>query len=244
MNDSKTPIIGLTSYYQQAKTGVWDCKAAILPQDYVHQVSQAGAYPLLLPPLDKSQEAISRLDGLILTGGPDINPSRYGQSPHPETDYDEERDRQEINLLQQALKAAKPILAICRGMQLLNVALGGSLHQHLPELLGHNRYRPGPGQFGSVEITTQPGSTIQAILGQTSQAPCYHHQGINRIAPGLRAVAHSPEGLCQALEFTPDSGQRSWMLAVQWHPEHNWQDRRIIDAFVAQTRQSAQEQEG
>lgn len=235
MSDSKTrPLIGLTSYYQRAQTGVWDTKAALLPEDYVREVAAAGGSPVLLPPVGTETAIVQQLDGIIISGGSDLNPARYGQDQHPTTEYDEARDAHDTAILLKALELGKPVLAICRGMQVLNVALGGTLHQHLPDVIGHEQYRPGPGIYGQVEVSVAPGSILHSIVGEHTSAPCYHHQAIKDVAPHLVSTGTNPEGLCEALELTPESGYTGWMLAVQWHPEHNRQDRRIIDEFIAQ----------
>lgn len=231
MNVSK-PIIGITTYLQEARWGVWSEKATLLPIDYAREVAATGAYPVLLPPIGTDVSVLDRLDGLIIAGGTDVNPSIYGADQHETTQYQDDRDTHDTLLTKAALDSGLPLLAICRGMQILNTALGGTLHQHIPEILGHDRYRPQPGVYGEVTLSIEPGTMLATILGSTASAPCYHHQAVDKVAPVLKTVATSPEGLVEALELTDNSPYTGWVLAVQWHPEHNPEDRRIIDAFV------------
>lgn len=231
LNASK-PIVGITTYLQEARWGVWEDEATLLPIDYAREVAAAGAYPVLLPPIGTDVSVLDRLDGLLVAGGTDVNPALYGADQHATTLYQEDRDTHDTLLTRAALTRGLPLLAICRGMQVLNTALGGTLHQHIPELLGHDRYRPEPGVYGQVNLTISPGTLLADILGEAASAPCYHHQAVDRVAPGLKPTATSPEGLVEALELADDSPYTGWVLAVQWHPEHNPDDRRIIDAFV------------
>ena len=231
MNASK-PIVGITTYLQEAQWGVWKDAATLLPLDYAREVAAAGAYPVLLPPLGTDASVLDRLDGLIVAGGTDVNPALYGEEQHETTQYQEDRDTHDSLLTKAALEQGIPLLAICRGMQVLNTALDGTLHQHIPDLLGHDRYRPAPGVYGTVDLTISPGTILGDILGTTASAPCYHHQAVNQVAPHLKTVATSPEGLVEAVELADAAPYTGWVLGVQWHPEHNPQDRRIIDAFI------------
>lgn len=232
MNVSK-PIVGITTYLQEAQWGVWKDKATLLPIDYAREVATAGAYPVLLPPLGTDVGVLDRLDGLLVAGGTDINPALYGAEQHETTQFQEDRDTHDILLTKAALERGLPLLSICRGMQVLNTALGGTLHQHIPEVLGHSRYAPAPGIYGQVDVTISPGTILSEILGPTATAPCYHHQAVDRVASHLKVVATNPEGMVEALELAEGSPYQGWVLAVQWHPEHNPDDRRIIDAFVS-----------
>lgn len=231
LNDFK-PVIGITTYLQEAQWGAWKTQAALLPSSYVNEVVAAGAYPLLLPPVGTDPAMLARLDGLIIAGGTDLNPERYGAQKHESTQFQDIRDSHDMTLTQHALERGLPLLAICRGMQVLNTVLGGTLHQHVPDILGHDRYRPAPGVYGQVELSITEGSLLAGILGLRATAPCYHHQAVDRVAPDLTVVARSPDGLVEALELAPASPYKGWVLGVQWHPEHNPDDRRLIDAFV------------
>lgn len=229
------PRIGLTTYYKEAAWGDWRRTAAIVPGSYVEAVAACGASPVLLPPVGTDTSVVQVLDALIVIGGSDLDPSTYGASAHPLTAPEPIRDSTDIALTRAALEAGLPMLAICRGIQVLNVALGGTVLQHVPDVIGHCEYQPAPGRFGQVAFETQPGSRIAAVLGPRATAPCYHHQAIDEVAPGLRVTARSPEGLVQAVE--PDGG--AWVLGVQFHPEENGADRRLFAALTAQAAQSA-----
>src|SRR5919108_3965222 len=151
------PIIGITSYAEQARWGVWDAPAALIPMAYVQAVERAGGRPLLVPPSeDAIDETLDALDGLLFSGGADLDPETYGQEPHPETkEVVPERDRAELALLEAALARDIPVLAVCRGSQVLNVSLGGDLVQHLPELVGDERHKHTPGSFADHDVTLE-----------------------------------------------------------------------------------------
>ncbi|MBB4746657.1 gamma-glutamyl-gamma-aminobutyrate hydrolase family protein [Actinoplanes lobatus] len=222
------PIIGITSYVLPATWGVWvDLESALVPNDYVEAVRRAGGRAVLLPPDDLDTDVLDRLDGLVLAGGPDVQPVRYGQEPHPATVAQPERDVAELALLRGALDRDLPLLGVCRGMQLLTVAAGGSLHQHLPDVLGHEKHRPGPGIYGSQSARFAPGSRIAALMGDDPTINCFHHQGVADPGP-LTVTGWAPDGLPEAVE-DPD---RRFVLGVQWHPEVG-RDRRLFGALVA-----------
>lgn len=238
-NDSR-PVIGLTTYAQRAQTGVWDTDFALLPSNYVDAVSRAGGVPVLLPPVsadtddaddtDGSAEAVAALDGLVISGGADIDPAVYDQRPHPATtDTQSGRDQWEIRLLHRALERDLPVLGVCRGAQVLNVALGGSLHQHLPDVVGHDAHRPAPAVFGSIPVRLADGSLAARILGGDCKVPCYHHQALDRIAPALRASGWADDGTVEAVELPT----HRFVLGVQWHPEQDSGDPRLFEALVA-----------
>lgn len=229
MSAPRPPRIGVTTYYKQASWGDWSRLAAIVPGVYVEAVVAAGGTPVLLPPRGLHPSVVEVLDGLLLIGGSDVDPSFYGAEPHPATRPEPYRDEAEFPLVAWALEAGLPTLAVCRGAQVLNAALGGTLNQHLPELVGHTDYAPAPGQFGRAEFTTAPGSLVHALLGDRAWSPCYHHQGIETVAPGLCVTARSADGVVEALETTDDS----WVLGVQFHPEENPEDPRLFDGLVA-----------
>ena len=225
------PVIGLSAYSESAQWAVWHAPAVLLPAAYVQQVAAAGAIPVLLPPLPGVAEAVSRLDGLILTGGGDIGPSRYGESPHPRTTrVSEPRDAAELELLGAALRTGLPVLGICRGMQLLNVAHGGTLRQHLPEEAGH---APAPGTYGSHPVRLAPGTRLASILGDDGEVdvPTAHHQAIETLGDGLVPTAWAQDGVIEAMEL--GTGDGPFVVAVQWHPEVST-DPRLIAALVAE----------
>jgi putative glutamine amidotransferase len=226
----KTPIIGLTTYVEPAKHGVWDEVSALLPMTYVSAVIRSGGLPILLPPSTTDPaEAILPLDGLIVTGGPDVDPSTYGAEPHDETDTPRtERDEWEMSLCRAALDEDLPLLAICRGLQVLNVTLGGSLHQHLPEVVGNVDHRPVRGEMASNMVTLESGSAVASILGTEAEALCHHHQAIDRLGHRMDAVGFAADGTIEAVEV---AGQE-FALGVQWHPEDNAEDDRLFKALV------------
>jgi putative glutamine amidotransferase len=225
------PVIGLTSYQEQARWGVWDVPSVLLPAVYVQAVVDAGGLPLLLPPLpDVIEAALPRLDGLILTGGPDIDPGRYDAEALETTSPPRvERDGAELGLAGTALAAGLPLLGICRGMQLLNVARGGTLHQHLPDVLGSSEHAPAPSVYGHHAVKVTPGSLLAEALGRSeAEVPSYHHQGIDQLGAGLTVSAVAPDGTIEAIE----DQSLDFCLAVQWHPEVS-DDRSLFAALVA-----------
>ncbi|WP_347109385.1 gamma-glutamyl-gamma-aminobutyrate hydrolase family protein [Paenarthrobacter sp. S56] len=231
LNDSKDtyrPRIALTSYLQEASWGVWNTTAAILPATYVEAVVAAGATPLLLPPVGTDPSVLDLVDGLVVVGGPDVDPSLYGQEPHPTTRPQPLRDRHDSQLLQAALERGLPLFAICRGAQLLNVVLGGTLVQHIPDINPDAACQPAPGVFGEAVFTTKHGSLIQDLLGASAASPCYHHQALDFVPDTLKVTARSGDGMVQAVETT-DGG---WVLGVQFHPEQNPADLRLFRGFV------------
>jgi len=223
------PVIGLTSYSTLATWGQWERPAALLNSGYLDAVTSAGGLPVLLPPLPEgSPEAVARLDALILTGGPDVEPERYGAAPHHTTRAQPERDAAELANLAAALEADLPVLAICRGMQLLNVACGGRLVQHLPDEVGHDGHRPVENGFGRRTVQIAGGSVLQGVLGPQTEVSCHHHQAVAGAADALQAVAWDADGTVEAVEMPG----RSFVVGVQWHPEENLGDVRILTALV------------
>lgn len=226
-------MLGLTTYLQQAQTGVWDVRASFLPHIYFEGVNLAGGSAVLLPPqpvdADIAARVLDGLDGLIITGGSDVDPARYGQKPHPTTDQPGgERDAWEFALLDGALRRGMPVLGICRGAQVLNVALGGTLHQHLPDVIGHTHHQKGNAVFGTSEVRTVPGTRLAALIGESSDAKCYHHQAVDRLGDGLIVSARDSDGVIEAVEMPGDS----FVLAVQWHPEERLDDLRLFAGVV------------
>jgi putative glutamine amidotransferase len=235
-------VIGLTTYLQQAKTGVWDVRAGFLPAAYFQGVTAAGGIAVLLPPqpVDPgiAERVLDGLDGLLLTGGKDIDPAVYGQDPHPATDEPaRQRDAFEFALLRVALQRGLPVLGICRGAQVLNVALGGTLHQHLPDVIGHGGHRAGNAVFSTVPMRTVPGTKLAALIGDSVDAQCYHHQAIADVGAGLVVSAWDADGVIEALELPGDG----FVLAVQWHPEETLDDLRLFSAIVEAARAYASE---
>ncbi|WP_308259230.1 gamma-glutamyl-gamma-aminobutyrate hydrolase family protein [Pseudonocardia sp. H11422] len=174
-------------------------------------------------------DAVEALDGLILTGGPDIAPSHYGADPHPHAGVSRpERDAAELAVLRRALDRGLPVLGVCRGAQLLNVALGGTLTQHLPDVLGHQRHNPAPGVFGPTAVRLSPGSRTAALLGDQALVHCHQHQAIDRPAEGLMVSGRTEDGTIEAVELV---GHR-FAVGVQWHPEQDVTDIRLVTALV------------
>jgi putative glutamine amidotransferase len=230
----------MTTYLEQAQTGIWDVRASFLPHIYLEGVALAGGIALLLPPQpiddDIANRVLDRLDGLIITGGKDVDPARYGQAPHPETDEPRlDRDAWEFTLLSGALQRGLPVLGICRGAQVLNVALGGTLHQHLPDVVGHSRHQAGNAVFSTSRVHVVPGTRLEALIGDHSDEQCYHHQAIAEVGDGLIVSARDSDGVIEAVESPGDT----FVLAVQWHPEERLNDLRLFAAVVEAARAHA-----
>lgn len=222
------PIIGITTYVMPASWGVWrDLPTTLVPHDYTAAVTQAGGRAVLLPPDDLDADVLRALDGLLLSGGPDIDPALYGQDPGPHTVTHPERDAGEMTLLRAALDRDLPVLGVCRGMQLLVAAYGGTLHQHLPDTLGHQRHRIADGVYSEHDVVLTPGSRIAGLMGEDLTINCFHHQGV--ADPGkLTVTGRAEDGLPEAVE----DPARRFLLGVQWHPEVS-RDRRLFGALVA-----------
>jgi putative glutamine amidotransferase len=211
------PLIGLSAYREQASFGVWNTQTDLLNSLYARSVEAAGGIAVLLPPQgEEAAEVVRRLDGLVITGGSDVEPARYGRAAHPQTQPARpERDAWELALLDRAAVLGVPTLGICRGLQVMAVHAGGSLEQHLPDVVGHEEHSPGGDAFGWVSVTTTPGSQVRALVGAEMQVNCHHHQAVAQ-HPALVPTAHAADGTLEALE-DPD---RPFWLGVQWHPEH------------------------
>lgn len=209
---SDRPLIGVSTYLEFARWGVWELEAALLPAGYPRLVQAAGGLAVMLPPDDPAYAtgAVARLDGLVIAGGPDVDPSRYGAERDPRCGPEARaRDSWELALVEAALTSGTPLLGICRGMQLLNVALGGTLVQHID---GHVE---APGVFGRHAVKPVPGSLYAGLVGEEVSVPTYHHQAVDRLGAGLTAGAYAGDGTVEAVEL-PGPG---WALGVQWHPE-------------------------
>jgi putative glutamine amidotransferase len=235
----RAPVIGLSAYAVRAAWGVWDTDAVLLPRGYVDGVLRAGGLPVLLPPLPGViEQVLPRLDGLLLAGGPDLDPHRYGAQPGPQTQPPSlERDDAELRLLAGAVDAGLPVLGVCRGLQVLNVARGGSLVQHLPDVLDGEEHAPAPGVYGLHPVTVSAGTRLADVLGRTvvDAVPSYHHQGIERLGDGLVATAWAPDGTVEAVE----DPSLPFCVAVQWHPEAG-DDPALFTGLVRAARAVAQ----
>jgi putative glutamine amidotransferase len=233
--------VGVTTYLEQAQTGVWDVPASFLPAGYFAGVTAAGGIAVLLPPqpvdFEIAERVLDGLDALVITGGKDIDPAVYGQSRHPATDEPApKRDIWEFALLAGALKRQLPVLGVCRGAQVLNVALGGTLHQHLPEVIGQNGHRAGNAVFTTLAARTVPDTRLAALLGESADVQCYHHQAIAELGEHLVVSARDDDGVIEAIELPGDS----FVLAVQWHPEESLHDLRLFAAIVEAARSYGQ----
>jgi putative glutamine amidotransferase len=230
----RRPVIGLTTYAEQARFGLHDTPSAVLPMAYVKAVHTTGGRAVLITPDDPDPDVLHALDGIVFTGGSDVDPALYGAEPHPATDVRPDRDAAEALLLRAALDADLPLLGVCRGMQLLAVVAGGRLHQHLPDLLGHDRHRDAaassiaPQSGGGHDVLLAAGSSAHAILGRRAAVNSYHHQAV--ADPGrLTAVGWCPQD--RIIEAVEDPTRR-FALGVQWHPERT-DDLRTFAALVA-----------
>jgi putative glutamine amidotransferase len=233
-SNASSPLIGISCYRERARFGVWDTSSAVLPGSYVDSVVAAGGTPVLLPPIEGWEpQHLSQLDGLIIAGGADIDPECYGAEREPATGPARpDRDESERSLINQAFKVGLPMLAVCRGMQLLNVVLGGTLLQHLPDRTGTDEHLPEPGTFGRVGVTVADGSRLVGIVGERVDVRCHHHQAVDRLGDGLTAVAWAADGTVEAVELDADV----FALGVQWHPEEDGVDRRLFEALVGEAR--------
>jgi putative glutamine amidotransferase len=227
------PVIGITSYVESASWGAWHhVRATLVPDAYVEHVRAAGGIPIVVPPLgedateEDANQLLSRLDGLMLAGGADVESTRYGQEPHtlaqePRAD----RDAGEL-MLARVSRRRLPVLGVCRGMQVMVVAAGGELEQHLPDRLGHLDHGPAPGTYGSQSIEPVLGSRLRELLGDKVEVNCYHHQGVLS-HPTYEVAALSADGVVEAIE----ARDVDFYLGVQWHPETR-ADPRLFQALV------------
>lgn len=233
------PVIGLTTYTESASYWVVrDERTVLVPRGYLDMISAAGGTPLLLPPTADAADAVESCAGLLVTGGPDVDPARYHAAPGPHGDDPRiERDEAEVAAVYRALELGVPVLGVCRGHQLLDVALRGTLHQHLPDVLGTDAaaaHSAGPGVYAPVDVTVEPGSRLAGLLGTGPvTVRCHHHQSIDRVAFPLRVTARAADGVVEAVEFDG----KPWVVGVQWHPERDPDDLRLARGFVAAARQ-------
>jgi putative glutamine amidotransferase len=235
-----TPVIGITAYDDEAAWRNWKARAAMLPYAYVNAVREGGGRPVLLPPGGDEAEAsatVAGLDGLIVAGGPDIDPVRYGSARHPRTQPPiPVRDAWDLAVTGAALAQGVPLLAICRGMQALNVCRGGTLHQHIPDLVGHDRHEGTPGVYGRHRVRISPDSTLARVVPEPGyvDVPTYHHQAVDLLGDGLRAVAWAEDGTVEAVEPGPSElgGLSGFVRGVLWHPEQG-DDMRLFGALAS-----------
>ncbi len=223
------PRIGITTYLTDAAWSYWKLPAALIPASYVQSVELAGGSPLLVPPGAGIEETLDALDGLVFSGGSDLDPQLYGSEPHEATGgIVRERDEFELELMRAALDRDLPVLAICRGSQVLNVARGGGIEQHLPERLGDEVHRQVPGTFGEHGIDVLPDTRLAGIVGPRAAVKSHHHQGFDRLGAGLRESARADDGTLEGVE-DPD---RRFAIGVLWHPEED-DEKALFTALVA-----------
>ena len=227
------PLVGITTYVTPASFGAWEMEAALVPVQYVAAVERAGGRAILVPPSsDGMDEVLDAVDGLVFSGGSDLEPGTYGQDPHPETKgVVRERDDAELALLTAALERDLPVLAICRGSQVLNVALGGDLVQHLPEVVGDEKHKHTPGEFADHDVELEPETRIGRLLGERAPVKSHHHQGFGRLGEGLVEAARAEDGTIEALE----DPSRRFALGVLWHPEAG-EDQQLFEELVREAR--------
>jgi gamma-glutamyl-gamma-aminobutyrate hydrolase PuuD len=227
------PVVGITTYLTRATFGSWEEDTALVPADYVRAIERAGGRALLVPPSENAiEETLDALDGVVFSGGADLDPELYGQEPHPETKgVQGERDRGELALLQAALARDMPVLAVCRGSQVLNVALGGDLVQHLPEVVGDEKHKHTPGEYADHNVDVDPDTRLGSLIGDRAPVKSHHHQGFGRLGEGLRESARAEDGTLEALE----DPSRRFALGVLWHPEAG-EDMRLFEALVEESR--------
>ncbi|MCC9685166.1 gamma-glutamyl-gamma-aminobutyrate hydrolase family protein [Streptomyces sp. MNU103] len=222
---SGRPLIGISTYAESGvRWGVWQLDAALLPAGYPRLVQRAGGLAAMLPPdaPEHAEAVVARLDGLVIAGGPDVEPVRYGAEPDPRTGPPARgRDAWELALIAAALERGVPLLGICRGMQLLNVALGGTLIQHVD---GHAEV---PGVFGRHPVKPVPGTRYADAVPEETSVPTYHHQAVDRLGTGLIPSAYAEDGTVEAVELPAPA----WVLGVQWHPEMG-DDLRVMRALI------------
>ena len=240
------PLIAVTTYRQDTRWWSWDRDAAVVPGNYLDMVVAAGGWPVLVPPVGEAasdpsggasaevaagvEAVLGAVDALVVIGGGDLDAARYGQVPDARNGgMDGARDELELRLLEGALERDLPVLAICRGLQVLNVLQGGTLVQQLPDLLGTERHQPRAGAFGPVVVTTEPGTHVGRLLGPTTEVLCSHHQAVATLGESLLVTARSDDGVVEAVEVLG----RSFAVGVQWHPEEHGDARLFVGLVEA-----------
>ncbi|MFJ8474160.1 gamma-glutamyl-gamma-aminobutyrate hydrolase family protein [Kitasatospora sp. NPDC094011] len=226
----RRPFIGVSTYLVDVSWSDWrGRRVALVPEEYTAYVQDSGGIAVLLPPdaPERAPEVLARLDALVIAGGPDIDPAYYGEPAHPLADVDSPaRDAWEVALLRGALAAGMPVLGICRGMQVLNVVCGGTLVQHLPDVLDVDVHAGTPGCYGSHLVRPVPGTLVGGLLPESElSVPTFHHQAVDRLGAGLRVSALAPDGTIEAVEGA------GFTVGVQWHPEQGT-DLRVMQALV------------
>ncbi|MHB8691097.1 MAG: gamma-glutamyl-gamma-aminobutyrate hydrolase family protein [Solirubrobacteraceae bacterium] len=238
---SRPPVIGIVSALEHVKYGVWDVAAFLLSAEYVRSVQRAGGLVLMIPPddalLNDPGQVLDRIDGLILAGGADVDPATYGADPHPATNGTvPERDRTEVALLRAAIERDMPVLGICRGMQVLNAARGGTLIQHLPDVVEHEEHRRNPGSFDNSEhdVNLDPESLAASVAGEHAHVVhSHHHQAVDELGEGLVITGRSTlDDLPEAIELP----SCTFVLGVQWHPEVD-HESHVVETFVSRVRE-------
>ena len=224
------PVVGITTYLTPASWGAWNLEAALVPADYVRGVARAGGAPLLVPPGADVAATLGVVSGLVFTGGSDLDPGLYGAEPHPETGgVVRERDDFELSLMRAALERDVPMLAICRGSQVLNVALGGDLEQHVPDRVHADTHKQVNGVFAEHGVSVTAGTRLASLVGASHEVKSHHHQGFGALGSGLREAARADDGTVEALE----APGRRFTLGVLWHPEAG-EDLALFEALVAE----------
>lgn len=229
---SSRPVIGITTYLTTARWSYWELPAALIPASYVRSVARAGGVPLLVPPSssDGFEEILDALDGLVFSGGSDLDPELYGEDAHPETTgVIRERDDFELALMKAALDRDLPVLAICRGSQVLNVALGGGIEQHVPDRVGNDAHKEIPGVFAEHDVDVTAGTRLASIVGARTNVKSHHHQSFTGLGSQLQVTAHAEDGTPEGLE----DPTRRFTLGVLWHPEEG-EDLALFEALVAE----------
>jgi len=219
------PVIGITAYADRARWDIWDLPATLVPQPYVDAVVAAGGSPVVLPPAGLDPAIVDRLDGFVFSAGPDVDPAYYGAEPHPAAELRPGRDEAELTLIRAACDADLPVLGVCRGLHLLAIAYGGTLHQHLPDSLGHDGHCRRIGTLEHHPVRFEPGSRVAAVLGEQRIVNSHHHQGVADLG-GLAGVGWTDDGLAEAVE----DPSRRFVVGVQWHPE--LEDPELFAALV------------
>jgi len=231
------PTVGITSYWTQAAMSHWSCDAVLVSQGYVEGIRLAGGRPVVLPAdttwIDEPDDVLDIVDALLVVGGNDIDPTHYGQEPHASIGaISARRDAVELALVRRAVARDVPLLGICRGVQVLNVALGGTLDQHLADTIDVSPHRLSDSEFGMHEVATVPGTLAHRLVGDRLRVHSHHHQGIDELGEGFMVSGWSvSDNLVEAIEFPG----HPFVLGVLWHPEEDVRSR-VVGALVGAAR--------